>query len=87
MMERCFELRITKNSGRMHGFLFGKVFYLVWFDPAHNLIPGKFELRDLEKFRQVKTFSTEEFQALSDENAGLRVEIQGLTDLLDTATK
>ena len=36
-----FELRVAKSYGRIHGFIFNNTFYIVWFDPAHNLFPGR----------------------------------------------
>lgn len=37
---RAFEIRLGTNWGRIHGFVWDKVFHIVWFDPAHNLYPG-----------------------------------------------
>lgn len=39
IISRAFEINLSKNYGRLHGFLWNNVFHLVWFDPAHNLYP------------------------------------------------
>ena len=39
ILSRAFEISLSKNYGRLHGFLWNNVFHLVWFDPAHNLFP------------------------------------------------
>ncbi len=41
MTRDSFELRVAKSYGRIHGFIFDNTFYIVWFDPAHNLFPGR----------------------------------------------
>lgn len=35
-----FELTVNEH-GRIHGFLIGNIFNIVWFDPCHNLYPEK----------------------------------------------
>lgn len=40
MTRDAFELMVAKNYGRVHGFIFNNTFYVVWFDPAHNLFLG-----------------------------------------------
>ena len=35
-----FSLSVNEH-GRVHGFLIGNVFYLVWLDPEHKLYPGQ----------------------------------------------
>lgn len=58
---RAFELRITKASGRLHGFLWNNIFNIVWVDPAHNLYPlEKFGIRKQENYATVKCCSVEE---------------------------
>jgi hypothetical protein len=41
VVSRAFEVRLGTNWGRIHGFVWDKVFHVVWFDPAHNMYPGK----------------------------------------------
>ena len=34
------QFNISKDAhGRVHGFLIGAIFYIVWFDPGHKLFP------------------------------------------------
>ncbi|MGI9952325.1 hypothetical protein V3F56_08175 [Moorellaceae bacterium AZ2] len=35
------QFRLTKSSGRVHGFMIGNRFYVVWLDPHHNLYPSE----------------------------------------------
>lgn len=93
-----FELMVAKNYGRIHGFLFANKFHVVWFDPAHNLFPGK----DYGKERpiklpkdvlEIKTFCPEEINrikelniSLATENEKLRKENEELMQMLDDQT-
>lgn len=36
-IKNSFEISLSKSYGRIHGFIEQNTFYLVWFDPAHNL--------------------------------------------------
>lgn len=40
-IKNSFELRLSTNSGRIHGFVNQNIFYIIWFDPAHNLYLSK----------------------------------------------
>jgi len=40
-VKNAFELSLATNYGRIHGFLNQNIFYIVWFDPAHNLFLSK----------------------------------------------
>jgi len=33
------QFQVSKNNGRVHGFLLDNVFFVVWFDPDHLLYP------------------------------------------------
>jgi hypothetical protein len=40
--EDAWQFSISANEyGRVHGFLYLGVFYIVWLDPEHRLYPGK----------------------------------------------
>ena len=43
------QFRISSSQGRVHGFFIGHVFYVVWFDPHHNLYPD-------DRFGGIKLF-------------------------------
>lgn len=62
----AFEVRISKAYGRIHGIVWDKVFYVVWFDPAHNLYPDRNGIRLHGAFAEVKSFSPESVMALKD---------------------
>ncbi|MEA5579531.1 hypothetical protein [Anabaena sp. UHCC 0451] len=94
-----FELRVARTYGRIHGFIFDNTFYIVWFDPAHNLFPGLDDKRKVKKIklpeeiRQVKSFCPEEINRIKQENISLYQENQELLQkneelmkLLDTLT-
>lgn len=84
-----FELSVTKNSGRIHGFIFTNVFHIVWFDPAHNLFPGTDKKGKINKtkliaeFGTVKAFCAEEFNRLKDDNKKLRLEYEEIVKHYD----
>ncbi len=77
MTRDSFELRVAKGYGRIHGFIFDNTFYLVWFDPAHNLFPGRDDKgRDRKtklpsEVTQVKSFSPEEINRIKELNKTL----------------
>jgi hypothetical protein len=76
---RAFELRVKKNQGRIHGFIFSKTFYVVWIDPAHNLFPGKGKLPVEKKdYIQIKAVSPDAVNLLTDEREKLKSEILSL---------
>ncbi len=35
----CLQFRLSTSGGRVHGFIIGNNFYIVWLDPHHNLYP------------------------------------------------
>ena len=89
--ENAFEIQITKNSGRVHGFIYNNVFHIVWFDPCHNLFPGKTDNKEnkvlLPKdYIKGRPFSPEAFNDLLSEREALKVEISTLTNLLEERT-
>lgn len=64
IISRAFELSVSKNSGRLHGFVWNNTFNVVWFDPAHNLYPGKYGVKGQKQFATVKCFSPDELYGL-----------------------
>jgi len=68
MIKRAFEVRVGKAYGRIHGIVWNKVFYVVWFDPAHNLYPDSRRggVKFHKDFMTVKSFSPEAVQDLRD---------------------
>lgn len=37
--ENCYQIRIAKSKGGIHGVFYEDVFYVIWLDPLHNLYP------------------------------------------------
>ncbi|WP_156650937.1 hypothetical protein [Massilia sp. Root133] len=68
IVSRAFEVRVGKAYGRIHGIVWDKVFYVVWFDPAHNLYPDdRFGgVRFHKDFARVKGFSPEDVTNLRE---------------------
>lgn len=87
----AFEVRITKNAGRIHGFIWGNVYYVVWFDPCHNLFPGAEGnktkgITSPADYIKIKPLSNEFVNKLTEEIEKLKVENKELTSLLESAT-
>lgn len=40
-LENMWKIRISKSKGGIHGIFVDNVFYVIWFDPHHNLYPDK----------------------------------------------
>lgn len=49
-VKNAFELRLSTNYGRIHGFVYQNIFYIIWFDPAHNLYLTK-HLGQMQKLK------------------------------------
>lgn len=87
LTKECFEVRITKNNGRVHGFLYNNIFYIVWIDPFHNLFPGKEEIKDCNDYIKVildasaTNSLTKEREELKSQIAKLRKEIEEYEEL------
>jgi hypothetical protein len=65
VIHRAFEVRVGKTYGRIHGIIWDKVFYVVWFDPAHNLYPDdRHGIKLHDAFATVKGFGPDEVTAL-----------------------
>lgn len=77
----CVQIRLSASTGRVHGFVVGNTFYIVWLDPHHNLYPD-------ERYGGEKYYSKPEtcFEKLSKENVRLKLENEELMKLLDKQT-
>ena len=40
-LEDMWQIRISKSKGGIHGVFSENVFYIIWFDPHHNLYPDE----------------------------------------------
>lgn len=75
---QAFEVSMGKNQGRLHGFLWNKSFNLVWFDPAHNLYPGKYPVKTQKEFAKIRCGSHDELIRLREQNTEVVTEFNEL---------
>lgn len=72
IVDRAFEVRVGKRYGRIHAFVWDKIFHIVWFDPAHNLYPKKEHgIRTVKDYATVKCFSPVAVAKIREENRKL----------------
>lgn len=75
-LKDCYQIRISKSKGGIHGVFFDNVFYIIWLDPLHNMYPNE----NYGGLRKVKPGSScckdreEIIQKLQEENRKLREE-------------
>jgi hypothetical protein len=74
IVSRAFEVRLGKNYGRIHGFIWNNTFNIVWFDPAHNLYPMKNGIKKHTDAATVQCFSPDEFLRLQEKIKELQEE-------------
>lgn len=81
----CRQFNISKSKGRVHGFIFGNTFFIVWLDPHHNLNPD-------DKFGGLTLYNPpmdeyevlyNKFKSLMSDNQKLQEELKAFEDLLD----
>lgn len=78
IMANAFEISLSKNYGRIHGFIWNNIFHIVWFDPAHNLYPMKRGITRHIDAAIVKCFSPEECNRLQEKIKTLQLEYNDL---------
>ncbi|MEI6331538.1 MAG: hypothetical protein WCP16_20030 [Pseudanabaena sp. ELA645] len=74
IVSRAFEVRLGKNYGRIHGFIWNNTFNVVWFDPAHNLYSMKNGIKKHIDAATVKCFSPDEALRLQEKIKELQEE-------------
>ncbi|WP_404988154.1 hypothetical protein [Clostridium culturomicium] len=85
----CMQYRISSSNGRVHGFIIGNTFYIVWLDPHHNLYPDdryggrKFYMRPLSCHDRLQ----EKMVELLKENNKLKKENEEIMDMLNEYTQ
>ena len=79
---RAFEVRVTKNYGRIHGFIWNNTFNIVWLDPAHNLYSIKSGITKHRDAATIKCFSPDECLRLQETIRELQQEIAELYEAL-----
>jgi len=84
----CMQFRVSSSDGRVHGFIVGNTFYIVWLDPHHNLYPDdrfggrKFYMKAPSCYDKLK----ESWLRLNDENHKLKKENENLMQMLNDLT-
>lgn len=38
-LKDCYQIRISKSKGGIHGVFNENIFYVIWLDPLHNMYP------------------------------------------------
>jgi hypothetical protein len=91
---QAFEVSLSKQYGRIHGFVHSNVFHIVWFDPAHNLFLGidrttgkPRKLKSSDDVATNKTVTPESMHELRDRLTELERENSQLYELLESQTK
>lgn len=81
----AYQFRLGKSKGRVHGFIIGNCFYIVWLDPSHNLYPD-------DKYGGIKTYQfnpscheklLEKILDLENKNNDLKKDIDYLWDSIN----
>ncbi len=76
------QFRLSSSKGRVHGFMIGNRFYVVWLDPHHNLNPD-------DRYGGIKYYQKPKdcFETLSEENIKLKNENALLLEMLEEKEK
>lgn len=71
----CWQFRLSTAKGRVHGFIRGNTFYIIWLDPHHNFYPD-------ERFGGEKYYSAPltPYQHLEIENHSLKEKVKKLEE-------
>ena len=85
----CYQIRLSKSKGAIHGVFYENVFYVIWLDPLHNMYPDS-RYGGLKKIKPPKNCCMdrkEELEKLNDENERLREELEICRKELKTCTE
>lgn len=80
----CYQIRISKSKGGIHGVFYENVFYVIWLDPLHNMYPDD-RHGGLKKIKPPKTCCMdrdEELNRIGEENEKLKIQIKEYEELL-----
>lgn len=64
-LEEMWQIRISKSKGGIHGVFSENVFYVIWFDPLHNLYPDE-NYGGLKKISPPKTCCMDRDEKITD---------------------
>ncbi len=88
-LEDMWQIRISTSKGGIHGVFVENVFYVIWFDPLHNLYPDE----NHGGLRRVTPPSTcckdrdAELDRLRNENKKLTEDLKAAEELLEEKSK
>lgn len=88
-LKDCYQIRISKSKGGIHGIFYENIFYIIWLDPLHNMYPNE----NYGGLRRIKPESTcckdrdEIIEKLQKENNKLMKENAYWETELDKLTK
>ena len=84
-LEEMWQIRISASKGGIHGVFYENVFFIIWFDPHHNLYPDP-NHGGLKKIIPPSTCCKDrdnEIESLKEENKKLSKEILAYEELLN----
>lgn len=78
------QFRINKSKGRVIGFCLDNIFYVMWFDPHHNLTNSEGYGTATYHYRPQSDYekNVQKLKVLDDENQYLKGELKAAEDLL-----
>jgi hypothetical protein len=82
----CRQFSLSAGTGRVHGFIVGNRFYIVWLDPHHNLYPSD-NHGGLRLFPPPDKCRKDCKEWLREENERLRKENEELISLMEIKTR
>lgn len=84
-LKDCYQIRISKSKGGIHGVFFDDVFYVIWLDPLHNMYPDDRYggLRKIQPPKSCCKDREEIIEKLQNENKKLKEENESLVNLFD----
>lgn len=87
-LKNCYQIRIAKSKGGVHGIFVENVFYVIWLDPLHNMYPDdRFGgLRRVDPPKTCCSLNEDLVCRLNDRIEQLEGENRELMNLLDNYT-
>jgi len=86
-LKDCYQIRVSKSKGGIHGVFCDNIFYVIWLDPLHNMYPNE-NYGGLKKVRPGSTCCMdrdEELFKLKKENDELKKENQEWKQLIESS--
>lgn len=77
-LKECYQIRISKSKGGIHGIFYENIFYVIWLDPLHNMYPDE-HYGGLKKIKPPNTCCRDREKTIVD----LQEQINQLKDELE----